>query len=54
LAWSHLGDGQVDRHRLEYPAWIEWKRRGAAAAVERFDEVGSIQRAIAKLRDLNA
>jgi hypothetical protein len=54
LGWSQLGEGQVDRDRLEYPAWIEWKRRGAAAGVERFDEIGSIQRAIAKLRNLNA
>lgn len=51
--WTH-GSSQVGRSRLEYPAWIEWKRRGASAGVEQFDEVGSIQRAIAKLRRFNA
>lgn len=52
--WVRLGgEGRVDHDRLEYPAWIEWRRRGASAAVEHFDEVSSIQRAIAKLRDLN-
>jgi hypothetical protein len=51
--WAKLGpEGSVDRSRDEYPAWVEWRRRGRAAGVERFEEVGTIQRAIAKLRRL--
>jgi hypothetical protein len=51
--WSEMdADGQVDLRRLEYPAWLEWRARGVRASAECFEEVGSIQRAIAKLRSL--
>ena len=52
-SWSEVGsDGRIDRRRLEYPAWLEWRSRGHTAGIERFEEVGTIQRAIAKLRRL--
>jgi hypothetical protein len=53
--WSEMpDDAQVDRWRLEYPAWLEWHARGERGSVERFEEVGSVQRAIAKLRNLTS
>ncbi len=42
-------ESQVGPNRLEYPAWCEWRRRGALAGVERLEEIGSVQRALAKL-----
>jgi hypothetical protein len=54
-AWAKLGDEElVDRRRAEYPAWVEWRRRGRTWGVERFEEIGTIQRAIAKHRKLTA
>jgi hypothetical protein len=54
-AWCDMGsDGEVDRCRLEYPAWLEWHARGERALTERFEEVGTVQRAIAKLRRLTS
>jgi hypothetical protein len=51
--WTEAGpDDRVDRRRLEYPAWLEWRHRGRSAGVERFEDIGSVQRAIAKLRQL--
>lgn len=53
--WAKLGgEGRVNRRQAEYPAWVEWRHRGRTARVERFEEVGTIQRAIAKLRKLTA
>lgn len=54
-AWAKLGaEGCVDPRRAEYPAWVEWRRSGRTAGIERFEEVGTLQRAIAKLRKLTA
>jgi hypothetical protein len=53
--WAKLGDEEsVDRRRAEYPAWVEWRRRGRTRAIERFEEIATIQRAIAKHRRLTA
>jgi hypothetical protein len=51
--WAESPRAAVARTRVDYPAWTEW-RRAAGGRIEAFDEVGTIQRAIGKLRRLTA
>lgn len=53
--WAALAENErVDPRRAEYPAWLEWRRRGVLAEAERLEEVGTVQRGLAKLRRLTA
>jgi hypothetical protein len=52
--WAANRAKLVPIHQLEYPAYREWRRRGANASVEAIVEVGTIGRAIAKLNRLTS